>query len=79
MAAKKTAAKKPVEVQSLSNQEIVLNKYILAACKPVKNGFCIFNQEDNDYALFDSLGTPLHSGLAKTEQDAWKLAAHAVL
>jgi hypothetical protein len=63
----------------LSNKEIVLQKYISADCKKVKDGFVICNQDQDGYALFDTNGKPIHSGLAKTESDAWKLAAHAVL
>ena len=79
MAEKKTSkstAKKAAPAKILSDKEIVLEKYPEAECKPLRNGYIV--------AVFDekygnNIGKGVHSGLAKTEQDAWKLAAHAVL
>lgn len=73
MAGKKTTktAVKAAPVKVLSDEEIVKKKFKSAVCEPVKTGFCILDQLDE--------GSPVHAGLAKSEDDAWKLAAHAVL
>lgn len=72
MAAKRSSQKaEKTPTESLSNKEIVKQKFEDAYCLPVKNGCCIMNQVDE--------GSPVHAGLAKTEEDAWKLAAHAVM
>jgi len=73
MAFKKTtkkAAVKVVPTKVLSDKEIVQAKFKSAKSEKLKNRFCILDKKD---------GVPLHSGLAKSESDAWKLAAHAVL
>lgn len=67
-----TAAKSaPAKAEQLTNKEIVLKKHKKAECLPVKTGFSVVDQVDD--------GSPVHAGLAKSEDDAWKLAAHAVL
>jgi hypothetical protein len=74
----KASAKKAAEpVAILSDKEIVLKKYPEAECinpevpNVGKIGFIIY-QDKTDFR-------PVHSGIAKSEQEAWKLAAHAVL
>jgi hypothetical protein len=62
----KPAAKTPV--QYLSDKELVLKLEKDAVCLPLKDGFVVFDQEEK--------GVSLHSGIAKSEADAWKLAAH---
>lgn len=59
---KKTASPKSDKDQVKSNHE-------KAVCKKVKSGFVVFDKSKD--------GTALHSGLAKSESDAWKLANHA--
>ena len=54
----------------LSDKEIVQEKFKFAKPDKRKNCFCILDKKD---------GVPIHSGLAKTESDAWKKAAHAVI
>ena len=74
MAEKKTtkkAASKVVPSKVLSDKEIVKKKYKSAVCEPVKTGFCILDQVDE--------GSTVHAGIAKSEVDAGKLAAHAVI
>lgn len=71
MAIRKTAAKSAAPAKVLSDKEIVKNKFKSSVCEPVKTGFCILDQKEK--------GFPVHAGLAKSKDDAWKLAAHAVL
>lgn len=74
MAEKKTtkkAASKAVPAKVLSDKQIVKNKFKSAECVPIKTGFCIMDQVDE--------GSPVHAGLAKSEDDAWKLAARTVI
>lgn len=66
-----TAAPKAAPVKVLSDKEIVKKKFKSATCEPVKSGFCILDKVDE--------GSPVHAGIAKSESDAWKLAAHAVI
>ena len=68
MIKKRKSVAKAVPAKVLSDQEIVLQKFKSAKCKPVKTGFCVFNRD-----------SPIHSGIAKSKDDAWKLAAHSVL
>jgi hypothetical protein len=70
MAKSKVTAKKAEPVAVLSDKEIVLEKYPKASCINVKDKFAIF-------FYFEKY--PLRAGIAKSEQEAWKLAAHAVL
>lgn len=65
----KKALKKTTPVIVLSDKEIVQEKYRFARTEKLKNRFCVFDKKD---------GNPV-SGLAKSEKDAWKLAAHLVL
>ncbi len=65
----KTAKPKVID-KVLSDKEIVKNKFKSARAEKIKNCFCIFDKKD---------GIPIHSGLAKSESNAWKLAAHSVL
>ena len=60
----KPAAKTSVKV--LSDKEKVLAVYDDAECLEAKERFYIF----------DADGEKILSGLAKSESDAWKLAAH---
>ena len=72
---KKTAAKKPAKQEPakvLSDEEIVLEKYPDAECEDFEKGFLICASDKEPLI-------PLHSGIAKSESDAWKLAAHQVL
>lgn len=73
MAAKKSTktATKAALQEVLSDKEIVLKKFKNAVCEPVKTGFCVLDNAKD--------GSPIHSGLAKTKENAWKLAARAVL
>lgn len=66
---KKAANVAPSKVPS--NKQQVLKKHKSANCVSVKSRFCIMDKVDE--------GSPVHAGLAKSEGDAWKLAAHAVL
>lgn len=65
-ASKASAVKKP-----LSDKDQVLKIFKNSVCLPIKTGFVIFDQEEE--------GKALHSGLAKCESDAWKVAAHNLL
>ena len=72
MAGKKTT-KKAVETaptKALTNEQVVQNKYKKAQCKELRGKFYIFCPD---------MELAVHSGLAKNEGDAWKLAAKAVL
>lgn len=73
MAEKKASKKatKSAQVQFLSDKEIVLKLVKDAVCLPYKAGFIIFDGEKDS--------APIHSGIAKTESDAWKRAAQSVL
>ena len=52
-----------------SDKDQVKSIHKKAVCKTIKSGFVIFDKSED--------GRPLHSGLAKSESDAWKLANHA--
>ena len=72
MAEKKTSKKaaKTAPAKALSDDQIVKNKHKKAECKELRGKFYIFCPE---------MEVAVHSGLAKSESDAWKLAANAVL
>lgn len=68
---RKTAKAEPVKIQT--NKEIVIEKHPKAECIKTKSGFfhiCVKSGKNT---------TPVHSGLAKNESDAWKKAAHEVM
>ena len=67
----KKSATEAAPAKVLSDKDIVKKSYKKAVCEPVKTGFCILDHKDK--------GSPVHAGLAKSEKDAWKLAAHTVL
>ena len=82
MTAKKTPFKKPATKKTakatpapiLTDKEKVKKQVKDAECFKQKKGLyniCLKSQRGHII--------PLHSGLAKTESDAWKLAAHAVI
>ncbi len=75
MAPKKPTKKaESAHVEVLSDKEIVLKQYDDAECWQFKVGrFVICTNMDGKEP------TRLHSGLAGSESEAWKLAAHAVL
>lgn len=74
MAAKKKAVSKTAPVKVLSDKEIVLKKFKDAECMEAKIGLFHICTDCEE-----SAPTAIHSGFAKSEGDAWKLAAHAVL
>ena len=65
MAKKPTA--KPAEV--LSDKDQVKSKFKDSVISKVKTGFVVMSSGGIN-------GKALHSGIAKTESDSWKLAAH---
>lgn len=67
----KPKAVKPAIPKVLSDKEIVLKEYPKAECKPLKNGLIVLSSKSAEKY-------PLHSGICKTESDAWKRAAQAV-
>lgn len=70
---KKTTKAKAKPVESLSNKDIVIEKHPKAECIELKSGrfhICIKSGKNIN---------PVHSGLSKSESDAWKKAAHEVI
>ncbi len=67
-------AKKPTATppEALSNQDRVKSKFKDSVISEVKSGFIVMSSKGITKKA-------LHSGIAKTESDAWKLAAHSIL
>ncbi len=70
MLTKKKTATKAVPQVVISDKDLVKAKFKNARPEKLKNRFCILDKKD---------GKPIHSGLAGSESNAWKLAAHSVL
>jgi hypothetical protein len=66
--ATKAASTAPTKV--LSDKEIVLNSFKSARVEKLKNKFLILDKKE---------GAPVCFGLAESESDAWKMAAHSIL
>lgn len=73
---KKTATENtsisPIKAKSTpkSDKDQVKTIHKKSVCKEIKTGFVIFDKPEK--------GKALHSGIARSESDAWKLANHAV-
>ena len=67
MASKKKTTTKTTPIKSDKDQVKSIHKK--AVCQEIKTGFVIFDKSED--------GKALHSGIARTESDAWKLANHA--
>lgn len=73
MQAKSSVKSKTKPVKSLTDKEIVKNKYFKAECIKTESGYfhiCVKSGKNIN---------PIHSGLALNESDAWKKAAHEVM
>ncbi len=67
MFSKNKETAKTTSIKSDKDQVKLIHKK--AICKTVKSGFVVFDKSKD--------GKALHSGIARSELDAWKLANHA--
>lgn len=71
---KELVAKKPAqtEIPAQSDKDQVKSKFKDSVICKEKNGFVVMSSKG-------ITKKPLHSGIAKTESDAWKKALHSIL